>query len=64
MRRVQPLMALPAAPNVPDDPAVRLVTGDDLDAYFPAAVEMFNSEIGVDPCALDNGRAYRSAWPA
>ncbi|GAA3041205.1 GNAT family N-acetyltransferase [Gordonia defluvii] len=59
VRRVQPLMALPAAPNVPDDPAVRLVTGDDLDAYFPAAVEMFNSEIGVDPCALDNGRAYR-----
>ncbi|HNP58551.1 MAG TPA: GNAT family N-acetyltransferase [Gordonia sp. (in: high G+C Gram-positive bacteria)] len=59
VRAVQPLMALRRAPRIAEDPEVRLVTRDDLSAYFPAAVEMFTSEIGVDPCAFDGGRAYR-----
>ncbi|MFT3899809.1 MAG: DUF4081 domain-containing protein [Gordonia sp. (in: high G+C Gram-positive bacteria)] len=59
IRPVQQLMALRGAPALAADPAVRLVTRDDIDAYFPAAVEMFTSEIGVDPCAFDGGRMYR-----
>ncbi|GAB10930.1 putative acetyltransferase [Gordonia araii NBRC 100433] len=59
VRPVQQLMALKGEPLAPVDPEVRLVTRDDLDVYFPAAVDMFTSEIGVDPCGLDGGRAYR-----
>ncbi|MFT4201871.1 GNAT family N-acetyltransferase [Gordonia sp. (in: high G+C Gram-positive bacteria)] len=59
VRPVQQLMALNGPPQIAADPEVRLVTRADLDAYFPAAVEMFTSEIGVDPCAFDGGRMYR-----
>ncbi|MGV9712373.1 GNAT family N-acetyltransferase [Gordonia sp. NPDC003424] len=59
VRDCQPLMALPGPPAVRPDPAVRLVTLDDLDAYVPAAVDMFIGEVGVDPCAGDGGRSYR-----
>ncbi len=59
VRPVQQLMALTGPPRFAADPEVRVITRDDLDAYFPAAVEMFTAEIGVDPCALDGGHAYR-----
>jgi predicted GNAT family acetyltransferase len=59
VRDSQPLMALTDAPAVAPDPLVRLVTLDDLDAYLPAAIDMFIGEVGVDPCAGDGGRSYR-----
>lgn len=59
IRAEQPVLALSGAPSRPIDPGVRLVTGADMDAYFPAAVEMFIGEVGVDPCAEDGGRGYR-----
>ncbi|MFT4042060.1 MAG: GNAT family N-acetyltransferase [Gordonia sp. (in: high G+C Gram-positive bacteria)] len=59
VRPVQPLLALSGPPLVAPDPAVRLVTLDDLDTYLPAAIEMFIGEVGVDPCAGDSGRSYR-----
>ncbi|AVM00408.1 GNAT family N-acetyltransferase [Gordonia iterans] len=59
IRGVQPLLALNGFPDVPIDPHVRLVTGADLDVYFPAAVEMFIGEVGVDPRSGDGGRSYR-----
>ncbi|MEP9413579.1 DUF4081 domain-containing protein [Gordonia sp. VNQ95] len=59
VRPTQPLMALYGPPAVEPDPAVRLVTPEDLDAYLPAAVDMFIGEVGVDPCAGDGGRSYR-----
>lgn len=59
IRADQPLMALSGPPVVAPDPEVRLVTLEDLDAYLPAAIEMFIGEVGVDPCAGDGGRSYR-----
>lgn len=59
IRPDQPLLALADPPAVPGDAGVRLVTGADMDAYFPAAVEMFIGEVGVDPRAGDGGRSYR-----
>ncbi|GAB34283.1 GNAT family N-acetyltransferase [Gordonia otitidis] len=59
VRPAQPLLALARPPSVAPDPAVRLVTLDDLDVYLPAAIEMFIGEVGVDPCAGDGGRSYR-----
>ena len=59
VRPEQPLLALPSAPLVSPDARVRLVTLDDLDAYLPAAIDMFIGEVGVDPCAGDGGRSYR-----
>ncbi|MGV9826526.1 MULTISPECIES: GNAT family N-acetyltransferase [unclassified Gordonia (in: high G+C Gram-positive bacteria)] len=59
VRPVQPLLALAGPPQVAPDPLVRQVTLDDLDAYLPAAIEMFIGEVGVDPRAGDGGRSYR-----
>ncbi|MBN0971762.1 DUF4081 domain-containing protein [Gordonia hongkongensis] len=59
VRPVQPLLALTCCAAVPADPLVRLVTLDDLDAYMPAAIDMFIGEVGVDPTAGDGGRSYR-----
>ncbi|GAC68969.1 GNAT family N-acetyltransferase [Gordonia soli] len=59
VRADQPLLALSGPPAVAPDPRVRLVTHDDLDAYLPAAIDMFIGEVGVDPCAGDGGRSYR-----
>jgi len=59
VRPDQPLMALDGEPAIPPDPAVRLVTLDDLDAYLPAAIDMFIGEVGVDPRAGDGGVSYR-----
>lgn len=59
IRDYQPLLAVNGYPAASIDRQVRLVTVADLDAYFPAAVAMFISEIGVDPRGSDGGRAYR-----
>ena len=59
IRADQPLLALTGRPAIDPDPEVRLVTLADLDRYFPAAVEMFIGEVGVDPCEGDGGRSYR-----
>ena len=59
VREDQPLLALAAAPACAVDPAVRRVRADELDAYLVAAVDMFISEVGVDPRAGDGGRGYR-----
>ncbi|UQE76646.1 GNAT family N-acetyltransferase [Gordonia sp. PP30] len=59
IRDCQPLLALDEPPSCPIDRQVRLVTLDDLDVYFPAAVEMFIGEVGVDPRGGDEGRSYR-----
>lgn len=59
IRDDQPLLSLTGYPTIASDPEVRLVTMADLDAYFPAAVSMFIGEVGVDPCAGDDGRSYR-----
>ncbi|WP_222112512.1 GNAT family N-acetyltransferase [Gordonia paraffinivorans] len=59
VRPVQPLLALTRPPKVAPDAEVRLVTLDDLDAYMPAAIDMFIGEVGVDPTAGDGGRSYR-----
>ncbi|ALG84547.1 GNAT family N-acetyltransferase [Gordonia phthalatica] len=59
IRDDQPLLSLTGYPTIAPDPEVRLVTMSDLDVYFPAAVAMFIGEVGVDPCAGDDGRSYR-----
>ena len=59
VRPDQPLMVLTGPPTIQPDPQVRLVTMDDLEAYLPAAVDMFIGEVGVDPCAGDDGRSYQ-----
>jgi predicted GNAT family acetyltransferase len=59
IRMDQPLLALAGAPAIPGDPFVRRVRLDEIDAYLPAAIEMFIGEVGIDPCAGDGGRSYR-----
>lgn len=59
IRPDQPLLALPQAPRVAPDPAVRRVRSEQLWSYFPAAVAMFTEEVGVNPCRPDNGQTYR-----
>jgi predicted GNAT family acetyltransferase len=60
VRDDQPLMACPGQPIGPLDPHVRAVRPEELDAYYPSAVSMFNEEVGVDPRTGDNGRGYRA----
>ena len=60
LRENQPFLICPDAPLVEPDPAVRQTRGDEIDAYFPAAVAMFTEEIGVDPRLGDGGRSYRA----
>lgn len=59
IRDDQPLLAMSGGPRLRPDPAVRQVVIDEIDAYLPAAIEMFIGEVGVDPCAGDGGRSYR-----
>ncbi|WP_030163575.1 MULTISPECIES: GNAT family N-acetyltransferase [Actinomycetes] len=59
IRYSQPLLALGTEPAIRADPFVRRVRLDEIDAYLPAAVEMFVGEVGIDPCAGDGGRSYR-----
>lgn len=59
VRESQPLMALNTMPLCAMDAHVRQVRPEELDAYLVAAVDMFIGEVGVDPRAVDGGRAYR-----
>lgn len=56
----QPLMVLAEPPRVPADPFIRPVRPEELELYFPAAVDMFVEEIGMDPCLPDGGAGYRA----
>lgn len=59
VRPCQPLLATWAAPRIPADPTVRLVRPHEIDALFPAAVAMYNEEVGISPIGPDGGRDYR-----
>ncbi|MGE2734002.1 GNAT family N-acetyltransferase [Mycolicibacterium vaccae] len=59
VRAHQPLMALDTAPACAEDPAVRPVRMEELDAYLVAAIDMFIGEVGIDPRTGDGGRGYR-----
>ena len=59
VRDDQPLLAMSGPPELRPDRDVRRVSIDEIDAYLPAAIEMFVGEVGVDPCAGDGGRSYR-----
>lgn len=59
VRDNQPLLALSESPRCAEDPAVRRVRMEELDAYLVAAVDMFIGEVGVDPRVGDGGRSYR-----
>ncbi|MGZ8179950.1 GNAT family N-acetyltransferase [Williamsia sp. SKLECPSW1] len=59
VRDHQPLLAMSGPPTIAPDPRVRRVRLPEIDAYLPAAIEMFRGEVGVDPCAGDGGRSYR-----
>lgn len=60
VRDVQPLMAISSNGPIAPDPEVRCIRLDELDAYLPAAIDMFTEEIGVSPVAGGNTLAYRS----
>lgn len=60
VRDEQPLMAITGAPVVAPDPQVRRIRIDELDAYLPAAIDMFTEEIGVSPVAGGNVQPYRA----
>lgn len=49
MRPDQPLMVLKDPSRVAPDPRVRVITFDDFDAYYDAAVAMYTEEVGVSP---------------
>ncbi|WP_028709467.1 DUF4081 domain-containing GNAT family N-acetyltransferase [Propionicicella superfundia] len=49
LRPDQPLMLLTNPSDVPPDPRVRVITFDDFDAYYAAAVAMYTEEVGVSP---------------
>lgn len=55
----QPLLVCTRPPAVAPDPLVRQVRPEELDRYLPAAVAMFQEEVGVDPRVPDGGAGYR-----
>jgi uncharacterized protein len=59
VRDRQPLMSLSSMPACAIDPSVRQVRPDEIDTYLVAAIDMFISEVGVDPRLGDGGRGYR-----
>ncbi|MBT0568389.1 GNAT family N-acetyltransferase [Williamsia sp. CHRR-6] len=59
VRSDQPLLAMSGPPAIAPDPGVRRVRITEIDAYLPAAIDMFTGEVGVDPCLGDGGRSYR-----
>lgn len=60
IRHAQPLMAIDRRPDGEFDSEVRYATLSDLDALFPACVDMFTQEVGVSPVANGGGPAYRN----
>lgn len=59
VRHRQLVMLSTDAPAVEPDPLVRRATGDDLEHFYAASVEMYLEEIGASPIAHDGGFAYR-----
>lgn len=59
IRAVQPFLTLDRDPSVRSDPRVRRVTMDEFDLLYPACVEMFREEVGVDP-EVAGGHGYRA----
>jgi uncharacterized protein len=60
VRARQPLLAIEEPPAVPVESRVRPVLPRELDTLLPAAVAMFNEEVGVSPTRVDGGAAYRA----
>ena len=60
IRESQPVMAMSHYSTVLADDEVRYATLSDLDALFPACVEMFTQEVGVSPVSQGAGSAYRN----
>lgn len=56
----QPLLIMDQQPQLEPDPRVRYATLEDLDALFPACVDMFTEEVGVSPLAGGAGAMYRA----
>jgi predicted GNAT family acetyltransferase len=60
IRDEQPLMAISRPPAMEGNPEVRLVRGDELDLFLPAAIAMYIEEIGFSPVVTDGGALYRA----
>lgn len=60
VRADQPLLTIECDPSLQPDPHVRYATMEDLDALFPACVDMFTEEVGVSPLAGGAGAMYRA----
>ena len=60
IRDTQPVMSMSERSKVEIDDQVRYATLSDLDALYPACVEMFTQEVGVSPIANGAGSAYRN----
>lgn len=58
VRAHQPLMRMGERLLVEPDPRVRVITMDDFEPYFAAAVRMYTEEVGVSP--LDPSGSYAS----
>lgn len=55
----QPFLAIDHDPLVAPDPRVRRVTIGEVDVLYPAAVQMFREEVGIDP-EVPGGVGYRA----
>lgn len=60
VRSSQPLLVADTPPMTAVDPAVRLARPDELEVFWPAAVQMYTEEVGVSPVAEDGGNAHRA----
>jgi predicted GNAT family acetyltransferase len=60
LRMSQPFLATDSAPLVRPDPLVRRVLEHELDAVYPACVEMFTEEVGVSPEIGGGRELYRA----
>lgn len=59
VRRDQPLLVADNPPPMAPDPAVRLGRPDEIEIFWPAAVQMYTEEVGISPLVEDGGRAHR-----
>lgn len=59
IRGDQPLMEMSGSPRVAPDVGVRVATMSDFEAVVPAAIAMFNEEVGYSPLGNDGGVLYR-----
>ncbi|MET8558461.1 GNAT family N-acetyltransferase [Streptomyces sp. NPDC004959] len=60
VRACQPLMTADQVSDVPPDPLVRRVRGDEVETLMPACVAMFTEEVGISPLAGDGGLLYQA----